>query len=41
MLLSTEACMEEPENIVLKPKRLKLDALLGKELKRILAKEVN
>ena len=41
MLLAGEAWTGEPEDVVLKPAWYKIDALLGKELKRTLAKEVN
>ena len=41
MLLVGEAWTGEPEDIILKPAWFKLDALLGKELKRTVAKEAN
>ena len=41
MLLAAETWKGEPQDIVLKPAWYKLDAMLGKELKRILKTEVN
>ena len=41
MLLAAESWEGLPEKIIVKPEWMRLDAMLGKELKRILAKEVN
>ena len=41
MLLMAEGWFEKPEDIVIRPEWVKLDALLAKELKKILNKEVN